>query len=99
MVTYWSSTAAGWGASVPSTRRNRSPEIPMFVPITRFSFLSRLSLAALALAFTLPSCASEEAEYVRANTHPKPSPLVNWPKPTGEVALDSTKRVYDHFDG
>jgi len=71
----------------------------MFVPITRVSFLSRLSLAGLAFACALPSCASDEVTFVRANTHPNVTPLVQWPKPTGEVPLDSTKRVYDHFDG
>lgn len=72
----------------------------MFVPLTRLSFISRLCLlVAVPPLFALPSCAAEGPQFVRANTHPKSSPLVNWPKPTGEVALDSTKRVQDHFDG
>jgi hypothetical protein len=71
----------------------------MFVPMTKFSFLSRLGLLGVALVFALPSCAAEGPALVRANTQPKATPLVNWPKPVGEVALDYTKRVYDHFDG
>jgi hypothetical protein len=71
----------------------------MFPPTTTFSFLSRLTVLALAFAFGLPSCASEGPALVRANTNPKVSPLVKWPKPTGEVAMDETKRVYKHFDG
>ena len=71
----------------------------MFVPMTRFSFLGRLAAAAIALAVALPGCATDGPELVRANTSPKQSPYVSWPKPTGEVAVDSTKRVYDKFDG
>jgi hypothetical protein len=54
---------------------------------------------ALVAAFTLSSCATEGPPIVRANTSPKASPLVKWPKPTGEVPMDETKRVYNHFDG
>jgi hypothetical protein len=58
-----------------------------------------LGLLAFAPALALASCAAEGPEFVRANTTPKASPLVRWPAPTGEVAMDQTKRVYDHFDG
>jgi hypothetical protein len=71
----------------------------MFPPKTTFQLLSRLCLLSLAPTFALSSCAAEGPELVRANTNPKPSPLVKWPKPTGEVAMDETKRVYKHFDG
>ena len=64
----------------------------MFVPMTRLSFLGRLAAAAVALAFTLPACATDGPDFVRANTTPKASPYVNWPKPTAEVALDATNR-------
>lgn len=71
----------------------------MFVPPHRLSFLTRLGLSAVALAFGVSSCAAEGPAFVRANTQPKATPLVKWPTPTKEVELDSTKRVYDHFDG
>jgi pectate lyase len=72
----------------------------MFVPLNRIPFLSRLFLLVVSPALlALPSCASDGPPIIRANTNPKPSPLVEWPKPTGEVELDATKRVRDHFDG
>jgi hypothetical protein len=71
----------------------------MFPPPTTFQLLARLRLLALVPAFALAGCATDGPEFVRANTNPKPTPLVAWPKPNGEVAMDQTKRVYDHFDG
>jgi hypothetical protein len=71
----------------------------MVVSLVRFSLVSKLAVAGLALAGGVSSCAAEGPAFVRANTNPKASPLVNWPKPTGEVEVDATKRVYSHFDG
>jgi hypothetical protein len=50
--------------------------------------------AALAVA-----CSGAQDKVVYHNRHPKPSPYVNWPKPTGEIELDGTKRLSSHFDG
>ena len=47
----------------------------------------------------LSGCGSGAPDFVRANTSPLPSPIVEWPKPTGEVQVDGTIRVLDHFDG
>jgi hypothetical protein len=55
--------------------------------------------ALLALALGLLGCGSGGPPMVRANTKPAESPLVNWPKPTGEREVDATIRVLDHFDG
>jgi hypothetical protein len=72
----------------------------MFVPLNRVSFLTRLFLLVVSPALlALPSCASDGPPIIRANTNPKPTPLVQWPTPTGEVEFDATKRVHDHFDG
>ena len=58
------------------------------------------SAAILALAsFGLAGCGSNAPEFVRANTTPAHSSIVEWPKPTGEVQVDGTIRVLDHFDG
>jgi hypothetical protein len=55
--------------------------------------------ALLALSLTLMGCGPEGPAFPRANTSPAGSPIVEWPKPTGEVQVDATIRVLDHFDG
>lgn len=56
---------------------------------------------AAALAFGLAGCATQEQPMVYHNRNPNPSPLVQWPKPTGEVQVDATIRVISgkRFDG
>jgi len=54
--------------------------------------------AALAV-LALVGCGPEGPTFPRANTQPASSPIVEWPKPTGEVQVDGTIRVLDHFDG
>jgi pectate lyase len=58
----------------------------------------RLKAVALA-ALVLVACGPEGPAFPRANTQPAQSPIVEWPKPTGEVQVDATIRVLDHFDG
>lgn len=59
-----------------------------------------VSAAIVALSsWVLAGCGSGAPDFVRANTTPAPSPIVVWPKPTGEVQVDGTIRVLDHFDG
>src|SRR6185436_6527788 len=53
----------------------------------------------LALTLGLMGCGSSAPTFKRANTDPASSPLVEWPKPTGEKEVDATIRVLDHFDG
>ena len=62
------------------------------------SIKPRLLLAAAAL---LSGCATNEDAIVYHNRNPAPSPLVRWPRPTGEVQVDATIRVIEgrHFDG
>ena len=62
---------------------------------------SRLSSFGLLFAFALPACAPEGPPVVYANRNPAASPLVNWPKPTGEVEVDATIRIGPgrSFDG
>jgi hypothetical protein len=60
---------------------------------TPFSLLGGVAL--------LVSCAANEQAIEYHNRNPAPSPLVNWPRPTGEVQVDATIRVLEgaHFDG
>jgi pectate lyase len=52
-----------------------------------------------ALILGLSGCGNAGPGFPRANTQPAASPIVEWPKPTGEVQVDATIRVLDHFDG
>lgn len=65
--------------------------------------MSRVSNSpfALAAALVLGACAGNEHTIVYHNRNPGPSPLVNWPRPSGEVEVDATIRVLEgqHFDG
>jgi pectate lyase len=54
--------------------------------------------AALCALFSLAGCGGM-AEQVRENTQAATSPLVKWPTPAGEQAVDTTIRVRDVFDG
>lgn len=53
----------------------------------------------IATLLGLSACAPEGPAFPRANTNPAESPLVKWPKPTGERDVDATIRVLSHFDG
>jgi hypothetical protein len=48
---------------------------------------------------SLGGCGPGAPPLQRANTKPAPSPLVEWPKPSGEREVDATIRVLAHFDG
>jgi pectate lyase len=59
-----------------------------------------MSKALLLLALSsFAGCGPSAPQFQRANTEPASSPLVTWPKPTGEREVDSTIRVLEHFDG
>jgi pectate lyase len=55
--------------------------------------------AAALVGLALVGCGPEGPAFPRANTQPAASPIVSWPKPTGEVQVDATIRVLGHFDG
>src|SRR5262245_44723716 len=59
------------------------------------------AIAALAISVGLGGCATAEEPMVYHNRNPNRSPLVQWPKPSGEVQVDATIRVISggHFDG
>ena len=56
-------------------------------------------LALLSALLGLSGCGDGGPGFPRANTQPAHSSIVDWPKPTGEVQVDATIRVLDHFDG
>jgi hypothetical protein len=56
-----------------------------------------LALASSLLA--LAGCAAKGESVVYFNRDPAPSPLVNWPRPVGEVEVAATRRISGHFDG
>jgi hypothetical protein len=72
--------------------------------MTRTSWMlpgrGRVAVAAL-LAVLLSACGAAKKPIEYHNRHPNPSPLVKWPKPTGEVEVDATIRVLggQTFDG
>jgi hypothetical protein len=59
----------------------------------------RRAAGLVACVAALLACGPTGPVHPRANTKPAPSPLVNWPKPTGEREVDGTIRVLNHFDG
>ena len=67
--------------------------------MTPTSFRTTLAALTLTASAALSSCAADGPPIVYHNRNPKPSPLVTWPKATGEVEIDSTKRISGHFDG
>jgi hypothetical protein len=61
----------------------------------RMSPLSTLRFAAWAAALlpAMAACGGTDAPFVYHNRNPGPSPLVKWPKPTGEQEVEATIRV------
>ena len=68
---------------------------------TRTDRIRAVRAAVIGLACSLVGCATAEAPMVYHNRNPNQSPLVQWPKPTGEVQVDATIRILSgaHFDG
>jgi hypothetical protein len=56
---------------------------------------------AVALVAALAGCGGTDAPFVYHNRNPGPSPLVKWPKPSGEFQVDATIRVLEGqvYDG
>jgi hypothetical protein len=71
------------------------PRVP--ATLAKVSFIAAL----LASAATLGACSTTEEVVQYHNRNPAASPLVQWPKATGEVEVDSTIRLISgqHFDG
>jgi hypothetical protein len=63
----------------------------------RFSYAVIATVGAIAT--TVTGCGGPQEQIVYFNRDPEPSPYVNWPKATGEVEVDVTRRLSGHFDG
>jgi hypothetical protein len=89
-----------WSSSVAVLARSQKIAAIEIWKDDAMSQITRLPYWSVALVFGWACASAQQGSDVRfAGPEPKPSPLVSWPKATGNVSVEQTVEVAGSFDG